>query len=112
MYSGSVVIRWRVVDGFTAWVCSQVLARSCGFHDIAAYNGHFGNSVLVTVLKLRAMQFKWSFRMPRRKPVDAFNALNRQASHHNIIRLCASIATTLINSYRNPSEPFVKGSTI
>ncbi len=85
MYSGSVVIRWRVVDGFTAWVCSQVLARS---HDIAAYNGRFGNSVLVTVLRLRAMQFKWPFRMPRRKLVvasNAFNALNRQASLHNIM---------------------------
>ncbi len=43
---------------------------------------------------------------------NAFNALHRQAALHNIMRLCPSIATILINTYRNPSELFVDGSTI
>jgi hypothetical protein len=33
---------------------------------------------------------------------NAFNILNRQVALHNIRCLCPSIATVLINSYRNP----------
>ena len=43
---------------------------------------------------------------------NAFNALNRQSALHNIRRICPSLATILINTYRNPSELFVDGNTI
>ena len=38
---------------------------------------------------------------------NAFNSLNRQTALHNIQRLCPSIATALINTYRAPSELYV-----
>ena len=40
---------------------------------------------------------------------NAFNSLNRQTALHNIQKLCPSIATALINTYRAPSELFVDG---
>ena len=43
---------------------------------------------------------------------NAFNALNGQSALHNIRRICPSLATILINTYRNPSELFVDGNTI
>ena len=43
---------------------------------------------------------------------NAFNALNRQTALHNIMRICPSLATILINSYRCPTELFVDGNTI
>ena len=39
--------------------------------------------------------------------MNAFNSLNRQVTLHNIRRLCAPIATILVNSYRAPTELFV-----
>ena len=41
---------------------------------------------------------------------NAFNALNHQAALHNIRRLCPSIATILINSYRSPINLFDDGA--
>ena len=38
---------------------------------------------------------------------NAFNSLNRQTALHNIQRLCPSLATALINTYRAPSELYV-----
>ena len=35
---------------------------------------------------------------------NAFNSLNRETALHNIQRLCPSLATALINTYRAPSE--------
>ena len=43
---------------------------------------------------------------------NAFNSLNRQVVLHNIRRLCPLLATTLINTYRAPTELFVDGDTI
>ena len=43
---------------------------------------------------------------------NAFNSLNRQVALHNIRRLCPLLATTLINTYRAPTELFVDGDTI
>ncbi len=43
---------------------------------------------------------------------NAFNALNRRTALLNIQRICPSLATILINTYRNPSELFVDGNTI
>ena len=43
---------------------------------------------------------------------NAFNALNRQVALHNIRRLCPSIATILINSYRSPTNLYVDGDVI
>ena len=43
---------------------------------------------------------------------NAFNALNRMVALHNIRRICPSIATILINSYRSPTELFVDGDVI
>ena len=43
---------------------------------------------------------------------NAFNCLNREAALHNIRHLCPSLSTILINTYRNPTELFVDGSTI
>ena len=42
---------------------------------------------------------------------NAFNSLNRNAAFHNIRHVCPSLATVLINTYRNASELFVDGST-
>ena len=42
---------------------------------------------------------------------NAFNSLNRQVALHNIRRLCPSLATILINTYRAPTELFVDGDT-
>ena len=43
---------------------------------------------------------------------NAFNSLNRQTALHNIQRLCPSLATTLINTYRAPSELYVDGDVL
>ena len=43
---------------------------------------------------------------------NAFNVLNRQVALHNISMLCPSIATTLINTYRAPTDLFVDGSSL
>ena len=43
---------------------------------------------------------------------NAFNSLNRQVALHNIRRLCPLLATTLINTYRAPTELYVDGDTI
>ena len=43
---------------------------------------------------------------------NAFNSLNRQVALHNIQRICPSLATILINTYRAPTELFVDGDTI
>lgn len=43
---------------------------------------------------------------------NAFNSLNRLAALHNICRLCPSLATALINSYREPTELFVDGDVL
>jgi hypothetical protein len=44
--------------------------------------------------------------------LNAFNILNCQVALHNIRCLCPSIATILINSYRNPINLFVDGDAI
>ncbi len=43
---------------------------------------------------------------------NAFNSLNRQVALQNIRRTCPSIATALINTYREPTELFVDGNTL
>lgn len=43
---------------------------------------------------------------------NAFNSLNRLSALHNINRLCPSLATALINSYRAPTELFVDGDVL
>ena len=43
---------------------------------------------------------------------NAFNSLNRRAALHNIRHLCPSLATILINIYRNPTELFVDGHVL
>ena len=43
---------------------------------------------------------------------NAFNSLNRQVALHNIQRICPSLSTILINTYRAPTELFVDGDTI
>ena len=44
--------------------------------------------------------------------VDAFNSLNRQVALHNIRYLCPSLATILINTYREDANLFVDGTTL
>ncbi len=43
---------------------------------------------------------------------NAFNSLNRQVALQNIRRLCPSIATTLISTYRDSTDLFVDGSSL
>ena len=43
---------------------------------------------------------------------NAFNSLNRKVALLNIQTLCPSIATILINTYRDPSQLFGDGSTL
>ena len=43
---------------------------------------------------------------------NAFNCLNRQAALCNIRHLCPSLATVLINTYREPSNLYMDGHTI
>ena len=43
---------------------------------------------------------------------NAFNCLNRQAALCNIRHLCPSLATILLNTYREPTELFVDGQTL
>ena len=43
---------------------------------------------------------------------NAFNSLNHHSALHNIHRLCPSLATALINSYRAPTELFVDGDVL
>ncbi len=43
---------------------------------------------------------------------NAFNSLNRLTALHNITRLCPSLATVLINTYRAPTELFVDGDVL
>lgn len=44
--------------------------------------------------------------------INAFNLLNRQAALHKIRYLCPSIATVIINTYREPTDLFVDGNSI
>ena len=43
---------------------------------------------------------------------NAFNSLNRQTALQNIQRLCPSLATVLINTYRAPSELYIDGKVL
>ena len=43
---------------------------------------------------------------------NAFNSLNCLSALHNICRLCPSLATALINSYRAPTKLFVDGDVL
>ena len=43
---------------------------------------------------------------------NAFNSLNRETTLHNIQRLCPSLVTALINTYRAPSELYVDGDVL
>ncbi len=43
---------------------------------------------------------------------NAFNRLNRQSTLQNIRVLCPSLATTLINTYRNNAELFIDGECV
>ena len=43
---------------------------------------------------------------------NAFNTLNREACLRNMRHLCPSLATVVINSYRQPAKLFVGGSVI
>ena len=43
---------------------------------------------------------------------NAFNSLNRSVALHNIQHVCPILAPFLINSYRNPSNLFVGGTSI
>ena len=43
---------------------------------------------------------------------NAFNSLNRKVALLNIQSLCPSIATILFNTYQDPSQLFVDGSTL
>ena len=43
---------------------------------------------------------------------NAFNALNRQVVLRNILSLCPSLATVLINSYRAETDLFIDGDVI
>ena len=43
---------------------------------------------------------------------NAFNSLNCLSALHNIQRLCPSLGTALINSYREPTELFVDGDVL
>ena len=40
---------------------------------------------------------------------NAFNALNRAAALHNIRVLCPTLATYVINTYRQPARLFITG---
>ncbi|KAL5516321.1 hypothetical protein EMCRGX_G001614 [Ephydatia muelleri] len=44
--------------------------------------------------------------------INAFNLLYLQAALHNIRYLCPSIATVIINTYREPTDLFVDGNSI
>ena len=44
--------------------------------------------------------------------INAFNQLYLQAALHNIRYLCPSIATVIINTYREPTDLFVDGNSI
>ena len=43
---------------------------------------------------------------------NAFNSLNRQTALQNTRRLCPSLATMLINTYREPTDLFVDGDVL
>ena len=43
---------------------------------------------------------------------NAFNRLNRQVALRNILALCPSIVTALVNTYRRPTVLFVDGQTL
>ena len=43
---------------------------------------------------------------------NAFNSLNRQTALQNARRLCPSLATMLINTYREPTDLFVDGDVL
>ena len=43
---------------------------------------------------------------------NAFNSLNRKVMLHNIMRLCPSFATCVLNCYRGDAELFVGGETL
>ena len=43
---------------------------------------------------------------------NAFKSLNRQVALHNIRHLCPSLATILINTYREPTELFVDSEVL
>ena len=43
---------------------------------------------------------------------NAFNSLNRLSAVHNIRRLCSSLGTALINSYKAPTELCIDGDVL
>ena len=43
---------------------------------------------------------------------NAFNSLNREVALRNIQHLCPTLATILINTYRQPAKLYVDGSTL
>ena len=43
---------------------------------------------------------------------NAFNALNRRVTLHNIQYICPALATVMINTYRDDAELFVGGFTL
>ena len=43
---------------------------------------------------------------------NAFNSLNHNVALHNIQFVCPVISTFLINTYREPSKPFINGEVI
>ena len=43
---------------------------------------------------------------------NTFNSLNREAALRNIQHLCPSLATILINTYRQPANLYVDGDTL
>ena len=43
---------------------------------------------------------------------NTFNALNRQVAFQNIQHTCPSIATVLINKYREPAELYMDGDVL
>ena len=43
---------------------------------------------------------------------NAFNSLNRNVALHNIQFVCPPLATTLINTYRSPTELFIENEVM
>ena len=79
------------------------------------------NSVQDKLLELKLVSTLLGICSTRRKPrvsscmVDAsnaFNSLNRQTALQNARRLCPSLATMLINTYREPTDLFVDGDVL
>ena len=43
---------------------------------------------------------------------NAFNTLNRRVALHNLLTMCPSIATAVINCYREPSNLYIDGEIL